>query len=613
MGNKPFNIAVAVDEASPCQAGQTLSGKVFFDVRKAQEVAQFTSINLQILGSESSEMGTTRLNDKCSVNILQVDFALVRLSNTEKGQYEFPFQWPIPATLPGAIKCSDIRNKKSFCEIRYTLTAYLATSGAAVVPENPQLVSTVTLPIQGASPTTRPEPQTMPTEFFSMDSFCLPLCGQSSMEVGWTVDKPMASPGQEVVVQCWCDNRSKRDVDHVTAKWVESISWRSGPNLSYAKSTTRNLAQQRLAVTADSQWQPVLFPGRGNKRGGGNNTSVSMMGPAEPLTFTLNLPEDAVDSYSGQLLQVRHLLVLTVHTPGFQTSSPELACPVAVVRPFKAETSMLSIAPQAYEYENLPVAQGLALPDNWNAVASEVVTIPEATAVVVLTDQCVAPPDPSVAKTDTTVSSNAVTSAAAAAAPTDVIAMASAPDETLLYDHDEECFSGEPDLNRLRDMAVNYPSKIPEALQKDSRWTALVQDFTPREYSSFVLLARNDGPSVARSLAVSMGVNFECRHILACLWSLPDSNRMNVLREVASLASDLTTNRSSIENELDPTELAEFCGACPISAVTTNAEVHDKKKSKTAKSKASQVQGKNGKAAQVHEKKKSQGAFAVLF
>jgi Arrestin (or S-antigen), C-terminal domain len=572
MGNKPFNIAVAVDEASPCRAGQILSGKVFFDVRKAQDVTQFTSVNLQILGFESSEMGTTRENDKCTANLLQVDFArLVRLSNTAKGQYEFPFQWPIPPTLPGAIKCSDIRNKKSFCEIRYTLTAYLATSGAAVVPENSQLVSTVTLPIQGASPTTRPGPQTMPTEFFSMDSFCLPLlCGQSSMEVGWKVDKPIASPGQEVVVQCWCDNQSKRDVDHVTAKWVESISWRSGPNLSYAKSTTRNLAQQRLLVTANAQWQPALFPGRGNKRGG-NNTSGGMMA-AEPLTFTLQLPEDAVDTYSGQLLQVRHLLVLSVHIPGFQTSSPELACPVTVVRPYQVENSTV---PQACDHENLPVAQGLALPDNWNAVASEVVTIPEATAVVVLTDHCVAPTDYS-AKTDI-VSSNNVTSPAPAVAG----AMASAPDEALLYDSGE-CFSGEPDLHRLRDMAVDCPSKIPEALNKDSRWTVLVRDFTPREYSSFVLLARNHGPSVARSLAVCMGVKFECRHILACLWSLPDSNRMKVLKEVAPLASDLTDGRSSVEKELDATELAEFCAFFPI-AQTANAKSMKKTNAKSMK------------------------------
>lgn len=560
MGNKPFTIGVVVDEESPCQAGQTLTGKVYFEVRKAHEVKDFTSVNLQIMGSEHSEMGTNREHDKCTVNILQVDFALVRLSNTEKGQYEFAFHWPIPATLPGAIKCSDVRNKKSFCEIRYTLTAYLATSGTAVVPENLQLVSTVTLPIQGASPTMRPEPQTMPTEFFSVNSFCMPfMCGTSSMEVGWKVDQPMASPGEEVKLHCWADNRSRMDVDCVSATWVESISWRSGPNLSYAKSTTRNLTQQKLSVTAASQWQPVLFPGR---RG---NTPDMMAG--EPLTFTLKLPEDAVDSYSGHLLQVRHLLKLTVHTPAFQTISPELACPVIVVRPCKAENSMLPIAEQV-GYENVPVAQGHALPDNWNAVASEAVTIPEATAVVVLTDQCVAPTD-SVSKTNSVASNNVISPAAA---PADTRAMASAPDEALLYDNDE-CFSWEPDLNRLRDMAVNCPGKIPETLNKDSRWAAIVHDFTPREYSSFVLLARNHGPSVARSLAVCIGVKFQCRHVLACLWSLPDSSRMNVLKEIGPLASDLANGRSSIEKELSPTELAEFRSSFPLNVPTTNASV----------------------------------------
>ena len=80
---------------------------------------------------------------------------------------------------------------------------------------------------------------------------------------------------------------------------------------------------------------------------------------------------------------------------------------------------------------------------------------------------------------------------------------------------------------------------------------------------------------------------------------------MNILKEIAPLASDLATGRSSIENELDPTEMAEFCATCPstTSTVTTNAQAHDRKKSK-----ATQV----SKAAQAREKK-SKGAFAVLF
>ena len=54
---------------------------------------------------------------------------------------------------------------------------------------------------------------------------------------------------------------------------------------------------------------------------------------------------------------------------------------------------------------------------------------------------------------------------------------------------------------------------------------------------------------------------FQCRHVLACVWTLPPHIRMDVLTEIAPLASDLDTQREMVERELDDKELLYFRAA----------------------------------------------------
>ena len=135
----------------------------------------------------------------------------------------------------------------------------------------------------------------------------------------------------------------------------------------------------------------------------------------------------------------------------------------------------------------------------------------------------------------------------------------SAPDESLLREsHNSSPFFSE--LEAALSSSDDPVSTLSHYLNNPMMTTA-IQNLTPREFVQVMQSAPRDLPKLARVLAGAMNDRFQCRHVLACLWALPEPVRLDVLTEVAPLASGWETQRSMVERELDANELLHFRAA----------------------------------------------------
>ena len=140
--------------------------------------------------------------------------------------------------------------------------------------------------------------------------------------------------------------------------------------------------------------------------------------------------------------------------------------------------------------------------------------------------------------------------------------MPSAPQEHLLRESHQIARS----LAELQATLASSKTRSATLEQKlqNPAMLATIENLSPHEFvETLKASSRQDTDYIrnARLLASTMVPHFYCRHVLACLWSLPHPTRFLVLREVVPLASDIDTQRLSVERELDPNELAEFRAA----------------------------------------------------
>jgi hypothetical protein len=140
----------------------------------------------------------------------------------------------------------------------------------------------------------------------------------------------------------------------------------------------------------------------------------------------------------------------------------------------------------------------------------------------------------------------------------------SAPNEELLANANDTSqlsdFSGPiPTVEELQNLVALQPEGLRDLLN-DASWATLVENLSPREFCATVSSAgRAQGPKVAQDLARAMYPALTTRHLLAVLYTFPESSlRIEVVRLIAPLTSDLPANMALIEQELSAAELAHL-------------------------------------------------------
>jgi len=585
MGNRQFKIAVQVDQDA-CKAGEIVKGKVYLYIPRGTKVQSFRGIHLLLHGSEqtvvAAKPGTLDydqrkrnnrpLVEKSTTTIVRADYPLVDLSGLRAGQYEYPFQLPLRDDLPGTLFCNLGGGDKSFCQIKYSLTAYIDHSGTKTLSES-QLRHELAIKVKGApTGSPGPEPVSIESQIYPVTS-CW-LWKQGNISMGWRADRSVASPGDNIHIHCWGENQSRLKIEYLSFKWIESISWKtevgnstSTPDEGSTRKTTRVLSEERVSVQGNSDWDSKKVPRPINQ------DRLLRYHGSPAVVSTINIPWDARDTYFGQLVDIKHSLVVCAHTSGgWSSTSPESSTAVRITQkglenvamsPSTAATSepvevqAHVVGPSApssvYDDNGQVMVEAQALPDDWQPVEAEVVTLPMASAVVISDSVDVTPPQtPLASAPDESLLGSSV------APPT------KKPDSAnSLYSTSSIATSAsatDNELQQLAQLAAECPENLPLVLE-DPAWLARVRNLTPPQVSQFSQLA---GPMGTRALAIQMGPAFQCKHVLACLWAFSESNRMLLLREVAPLASDLAAKYGMIEDELSSDELAAFRCALAI-------------------------------------------------
>lgn len=554
MGNTPVKIGIRLDNKnSTVEAGGVLKGRVYLSAQNSSQQAR--GIHLIMKGEEQCEIirhdndnGRDRRREveRASVQILKVDVPLTSFPNgvAPQGQYEYPFEWPLPANLPSSMSCQE---GESSCSVKYQLTAYLDHSGS--MSFLPDYSSTETVIVAAMSETVHAEPIQMDLEEFNIKACC---SDRGTMTMGWDADTAVAAPKGVINVGITGKNESIVHAKALTAKVVETVTWSAH---GHTKNNSRVIATNKIYVEENRLWRPLVqLPSRRDRRRARYESTGHVDAEVweNRCTTRLRLPEHIRDSHLGNIVSVRHSLVITATTPGsccvtspessvlihiqrrMPTTGPTAAVPEAST-PFYQDEIVIATAPMEetanHSYQEPPMAVAEILPDNWTPQESEVVVIPANSVIPERTS------------------------------PTAAV-MPSAPTESLLRESHQIATS----LAELQ--TTLHSSKTPtRTLQEQLNNPVMVttiENLSPHEFvETLKACSRSDVDYVrhARLLASTMVPQFYCRHVLACLWSLPQSVRFEVMKEIAPLASDIEAQRESVERELDRTELAEFRAA----------------------------------------------------
>ncbi|GAX13160.1 hypothetical protein FisN_17Hh090 [Fistulifera solaris] len=551
MGNKHCKVVLRIDEPERIhQAGDRLSGRIYLNACNKADLTKLQDIHLVLEGVEYVEISQSkkahrRRKKECldddlpiiereSKVLLHKVHSVVQLDGKLRpGQYEYPFHLWLPNELPSSMPRIRSR-KRNFAEIRYSLT--VKVSHVESVSSAPQLSDKRTIHIaaqalpQGAPIVTRPEIYPV-----KMCSFFRRGC----IQLGWETPSDVCAAGGTLPVIVSGFNQSSLNVLKISVKLIETVEFfTSKENLR--KVVSRLVATEKLSTEELSWWRPRYKP-----------STDESSGTPQPQVIQLFVPYDVRDSYSGTLIKVKHSIVVLVEMDGgFFSTTPESAVRVKVRRALKSddETTQIPISyPMNPDYQddsspsndNSDTSSDCSLSDWHPHVAEEVIAVPMVSAVLI-DEGC--------------AQNNSLPIAAAAIAPPVVAPSAPREIPSRMVNHS----AASPSVSQLHSMIETRPENL-QALLSDTVWSDLVRGLTPRDYCTSIQKAGQSGPSVAFTLAQSMGCSFTTRHVLASIYGLSDSTiRMDVVLSTASLAKDILQNRGSIERELTSEELSSF-------------------------------------------------------
>jgi hypothetical protein len=547
MGNAPVKIGIRLDQ-STVEAGQVLQGRVYLSVKSRQESVQ--GIHLLLQGHERTTVVSyehkghrdheKRHEDSGTFVLANYDVPLVFFDNgiIKPGQYEYPFEWPIPANLPSSMTC---HHEESSCQVEYNLTAYLHTTNNHhhSTAGTDDLSCTVNVTVMAQSEPDHKGPHPMDLEEYSIKSCC---ATQGTMIMGWDADTTILTPRGTINIGIVGKNDSVVSVKYLKSSLLETIVWSAGGRTHTTKRALASSKSLPHGIWTALQNHPNWWDRRRIQAENADPHLLSQL-MNQRCELQLSVPGDARDTYEGRMIHVRHSLVITVETPGCCNTSPE-DCILVKIQRHKPTTSR-TVPPQPPQEIFLdqvmavtidegtfntvpPMAEAQVLPEDWAPEESHVVVIPVDN--VFLPQQTSGP---------------------------------SAPPETLRRDY----YTTQPATNLAELISLleasDNPSLLLEQELKNPILVSEIQSMSPHELVETLKQASRqnpqDFPRNARLLASC--TNFYCRHVLACLWSLPQSVRFQVLREVAPLATDLEKQRALVEQELDDTELQQFRAA----------------------------------------------------
>ncbi|CAB9512445.1 Arrestin (or S-antigen), N-terminal domain [Seminavis robusta] len=398
MGNTPIQIGLKIDKQT-YQHGETMTGTVYVSVSSVTPAIQsYQGIRLAFGGSENTEIRireshgsgsdrhTSIRTERESTSLLHVEVPLTSFASPLRvAKYEFPFEWKLPDTpLPSSFRHRNAGvDGKGFCEIRYSLSAFLVPQeqqmGFFGPRRNSNTCASQTIQFVGAPTREIPEPLHLAEERTHMNGLCC-CWKQGHVSLGWEADSIVLTPEAPCQIQIWGSNASAIPVHGLRVQLIQSVQWQAGQEFHRRRSWGENssLVDFNVDVSHLPQWDHVTHKGHGSSYSAVNNQHG-----AQPVSTSFQVPPDVLDSYQGLNCKVEHKLIVSAVTR-FMATTPAVSYSVHLQRSGTTSSSPASM-PVAMAWMEESEFQDVALPTDWSP--DETVPVIHLTEINALEDE----------------------------------------------------------------------------------------------------------------------------------------------------------------------------------------------------------------------------------
>lgn len=362
-----------------------------------------------------------------------------------EGQYEFPFEFVVPHQLPSTLY---YKQGQSHCEVRYEVSAYLqlAVSSSNMNPFQRKKYSSkdLRLVIRGnnsmnmingggcypmqmpGGPTSFdnkvPSPVYFPTETERINFWCCFNRGQIRLDAQLSMDEhssssneihamhfnstggsPTLVPNKAYILSYSISNDSTAVIKSIQMELIQTVTWRA--EHEEKKDQKEILKKSMDGKTLGSQVQNGLNAAGGLNSGGSDYVPISPPHDTNSRTnendytlgqptFKFMVPKDAIDTYTGNTIQVQHFLRVKICTVCCMTS-PEssldvhiahVSAPPALSTEFGGDNTSGTVeimpppsAPPMDTSSQSAIPTVFTLPPDWSPQTAEVVALPIAT------------------------------------------------------------------------------------------------------------------------------------------------------------------------------------------------------------------------------------------
>jgi Arrestin (or S-antigen), C-terminal domain/Arrestin (or S-antigen), N-terminal domain len=449
-----------------------------------------------------------------------------------KGVYMYPFEFILPVSLPSSTQFAKVEGKKFQGRIQYRLHAEMGNSSydhAFHIVSAP-LANNVVPCI--AQPTTHELKQAM-------------VLNKGFLSVGACVENSFVGRGEAFKVSVACRNDSSVDVARVRIKVVELIEY---------KAQDEKRAQKNVLVEIADINLPGLIKCRSNdglrmsKRRFSETMGSTYQEILQDLTssqnqFQVSIPENARDTYHGNLISISHYVKITFYTK-LSVESPATKVPIVVGSPRNDPGRQV-----LQRAANEPIATTVA--DDPPMVEAVVLLPPEQSPNTVF------PPDRNVAVVTATVlpydSDGDEIGVHGSSMPAQ-----SAPDESLLMIDDVRTppFNTSEDTQRLLERLLRelrtsvHDYEVISSKSRQPGYRELYSSLSPKDLGRIVSnVNMSHQVQVAVLLArqlVMYQSNFTCAHCAEAV--------KNMVETLLPYCHDIDRNRNLIESELNDWE-----------------------------------------------------------
>lgn len=348
-------------------SGTAVTGRVLLMVN--QEDVSCESIGCHVLGQECTEVHYTetvgsgdnrRVEHRVAhqrVNFMDVKFLLATVPShsIKRGQYEYPFQFVIPAGAPASMHAD---NGQDDCDVVYSMEVWLNRPGFLRWDIKHKSILTVLNPPKSNSKVP------LYIEPYQEKLFSCCCFRRGDILLGASVDSSVLSAGGNVNVKYAVHNLSTVRVKAIELSLTENLAFRAHGHHSH-----RNTRLCYIRIEADKCGLD-LTPLSGDK----NQVQPDMMDLLRKLSQQLfsdlckvsfSVPGTAKNSYRGTLITISHTMSIRVITT-FGTANP------AIMRDVKMFTREIFVSPKmTKDIEQVPTSA----PPDWAPVVAPALII----------------------------------------------------------------------------------------------------------------------------------------------------------------------------------------------------------------------------------------------